>query len=139
MFIYLLFLLFINNINNINALNEKFCVNCRYFISPGPFCDDKYGRCRLYPKKPELSNELNYLVSGKRKLEYRFCNFVRQEVESCGKTGKYYNEKVFFLPGKKFLQSKLLKKKNDLIQNDLIQKDELINDIEIVKDNLLNE
>lgn len=96
---YLLFflfgLLFLNT--NIDALNEKFCVNCQHFISV-PGCNNKVGRCRLYPKKTENFEELNYLVSGKRNLEYRFCNFVREDPESCGISGKYYMKKIFPVP-----------------------------------------
>lgn len=93
--IYLFGLLILNK--NIDALNEKFCVNCQHFISV-PGCNNKVGRCRLYPKKTDNFEELNYLVSGKINLEYRFCNFVREDPESCGKSGKYYMKKIFPFP-----------------------------------------
>lgn len=91
-----LFGLFILN-KNVDALNEKFCVNCQHFISI-PGCNNKVGRCRLYPKKTDNFEELNYLVSGKRNLEYRFCNFAREDPESCGRSGKYYIKKIFPVP-----------------------------------------
>jgi hypothetical protein len=96
---YLLIFLFGFFILNkkIDGLNEKFCVNCQHFISV-PGCNNKVGRCRLYPKKTENFEELNYLVSGKRNLEYRFCNFVREDKEACGITGKYYTKKIFPFP-----------------------------------------
>jgi hypothetical protein len=88
-----LFGFFILN-KNVDGLNEKFCVNCQHFISV-PGCNNKVGRCRLYPKKTDNFEELNYLVSGKRNLEYRFCNFAREDPESCGRSGKYYTKKIF--------------------------------------------
>ena len=118
MFISSLFFYFLIFTNDINALKEKFCVNCRHFVRAGPFCEDKFGRCRLYPIKPEQVHEMNYLVSGKRKIEYRFCSFAREDDQSCGKSGKYYTEQIFVLPGKKFLQSKLCFIKNKLEIND---------------------
>jgi hypothetical protein len=123
---FLLFLFAIFNINNVYSINDKFCVNCRHFVKPGLFCDEKYGRCRLYPKKTDMGNELNYLVSGKRKLEYRFCNFVREDETSCGASGKYYTEKIFIFPGKKFIQNKLCLIKNqfEVIDNNNEQLEE---------------
>jgi hypothetical protein len=93
--IFLFGLLILNK--NIDALNEKFCVNCQHFISV-PGCNNKVGRCRLYPKKTDNFEELNYLVSGKRNIEYRFCNFAREDPESCGISGKYYMKKIFPFP-----------------------------------------
>jgi hypothetical protein len=96
---YLLFFLFgllILN-KNLDALNEKFCVNCQHFISV-PGCNNKVGRCRLFPKKTDNFEEWNYLVSGKRNVEYRFCNFVREDPELCGISGKYYTQKIFPFP-----------------------------------------
>ena len=134
---FLLFLFNIINIYNIYSLNDKFCVNCRHFVKPGLLCDDKYGRCRLYPKKTDMGNELNYLVSGKRKLEYRFCNFVREDEEACGSSGKYYNEKIFIFPGKKFIQNKLCLIKNKLEVIDNTEQFEQENNMKIEQENII--
>ena len=130
MFISLLFFLLFTN--SIYSSKEKFCVNCRHFVPAGPFCEDKFGRCKLYPIKPEpeMVHEMNYLVSGKRKLEYRFCSFAREDEQSCGKSGKYYTEKIFVLPGKKFLQSKLCFITNEFKNKENIN---INNDIDINK------
>ena len=117
MFISSLFFYFLIFTNDINSIKEKFCVNCRHFVRAGPFCEDKFGRCNLYPIKPQQVHEMSYLVSGKRKVEYRFCSYAREDELSCGISGKYYTEKIFVLPGKKFLQSKLCFIKNKL-END---------------------
>ena len=127
---YLLFFLFglLFLKKNVDALNEKFCVNCQHFIAV-PGCNNKVGRCRLFPKKSDNFEEWNYLVSGKRKLEYRFCNFVREDPESCGISGKYYTKKIFPFPKilnlseiKSKLKSKLCvadNKKETEIQNQI--------------------
>ena len=77
---------------NTEGVKENICVNCKHFINTTG-CSEKYGRCRIFPKK--VDDELEYLVSGKRKLEYRFCNFVREDENSCGKKGKYFEPKIF--------------------------------------------
>jgi hypothetical protein len=144
---YLLILLFGFFILNkkVDALNEKFCVNCQHFISV-PGCNNKVGRCRLYPKKTDSLEELNYLVSGKRNLEYRFCNFAREDPESCGISGKYYmkKKKIFPFPKIPNLSEKIsnlsekipylseLKNKlcilNNKIESELLKENSIVND-----------
>jgi hypothetical protein len=120
MFFSLFIFLFLTKINNIHSLNDKFCVNCRHFIKQGPLCDDKFGRCNLYPIKLDKYNEMNYLVSGKRKLEYRYCSFVREDEQACGPTAKYYNKKIVLFPRLKNLQRKLCNFTNDINNEELI-------------------
>lgn len=124
---FLLFLLSCLNINSIFSLNDKFCVNCKHFVKPSPLCDDSFGRCNLYPKKNDKNNEFSYLVSGKRKLEYRFCSFVREDEEACGPLGKYYNKKIILFPKLKELKNKLCFVTNDLNkEEELLDRDELL-------------
>jgi len=43
----------------------------------------------------EKEKEIDYLVSGKKKkIEYRFCSFVRMEENMCGYKGRYYEKRV---------------------------------------------
>jgi hypothetical protein len=115
-------------ITKIYALNENFCVNCKHFISI-PFCNDKFGRCKLFPKKIDNNKEIDYLVSGKKKYEYRFCNFVREEEDSCGKEGKYYSEKIFKIPIINKIKNKVCNLKHNFLLNHILQDNDLNNDL----------
>jgi len=133
------FLLNLFFITNVYSLNEKFCINCKHFIGI-PLCNDKFGRCRLYPKKIDKEvNELNYLVSGKRKFEYRFCNFVREDEESCGKSGKYYLENKFKIPIINKIKNKLCNIKQDFVLNNLLEEKDEEEKVEVEKDIFIND
>jgi hypothetical protein len=73
--------------------SEKICVNCKYFVR-NPFCKDTFGKCSAFPKKDD--NELYYLISGKRKIEYYFCVSAREDNKLCGPEGKMYMKKYNF-------------------------------------------
>ena len=74
-----------------NCLCEKFCVNCKYFIK-NPFSKNNYGRCAIFTKENEYT-KIDYLITGKRKIEYKFCSSAREDEKMCGINGKYFIEK----------------------------------------------
>lgn len=76
---------------NINA--EKFCINCKHF-KPAFLSDNQFGKCSVFPR--EMDNKIDYLVSGKPKLEYIYCSTVRGDEDKCGPTGKYFEKKTNF-------------------------------------------
>ena len=109
------FIFFYNFLTNVNVnANDKLCINCKHFKSI-PLCSEKYGRCKLYPKNTDKYIEYDYLVTVKRKTEYRFCSFVREDVNSCGPTGKDYMPKMVLFPRLKDLKDK----KNKILNSDL--------------------
>jgi hypothetical protein len=75
---------------NINA--ENFCINCKHF--KGYPLNNEFGKCSVFPR--EMSNKIDYLVSGKPKLEYSYCSTVRGDEDKCGPTGKYFEKKTNF-------------------------------------------
>lgn len=116
---FLLFLCGLLTMNtNILALNEKFCVNCKHFIGVIG-CSDKLGRCKLFPKKTDNNEEWDYLVTGNRKVEYKFCSYAREDPESCGASGKYYMKKKILFPRiKEFVKNKVCFVKNNIYIDD---------------------
>jgi hypothetical protein len=68
----------------------KLCVNCKFFIN-SVTCDNKYGKCSLFPKK---ENSIDFLVSGVvDDTYYSFCSTARTYDNMCGKEGKKYENK----------------------------------------------
>ena len=105
---FLFFYIFFTNVSiDANNVNNKICVNCKHFINV-PLCSKEFGRCRLYPKNIDNYIEYDYLVTGKRKTEYRFCSFVREDINSCGISGKDYIPKMVLFPRLKKLKNKIL-------------------------------
>ena len=84
---------------------EKYCVNCKYFVK-NPFCKDTFGKCSAFRKNIENYQKLDYLVSGKQKIEYKFCSTAREDEDLCGKEGKMYMERSNFI--KDFVQPFLI-------------------------------
>ena len=80
---------------------EKYCVNCKYFVK-NPFCNDTFGKCSAFRKKIENHQLMDYLVSGKQKIEYKYCSTARENEDLCGKEGKMYFERSNFI--KDFVQ-----------------------------------
>ena len=76
---------------NINILSEKHCVNCKHFVK-NPFCHDTFGKCSAFRRKNE-NHYIDYLISGKEKIEYKFCASAREDNNLCGPEGKLYMEK----------------------------------------------
>jgi len=70
---------------------EKYCVNCKYFVR-NPFSKDTFGKCSAFRKNIDY-NKIDYLVSGKEKIEYKFCVSAREDEELCGKEGNMYIER----------------------------------------------
>lgn len=116
--LYLFGLLFINKNIHIYSVKDRFCVNCKHFINI-PGCSDKFGKCRLFPSKVDNYNTIDYLVSGKRKLEYRPCNFVREDEESCGITGRYYEKRMLRFPKLKDFKNKFCLFVNNDVNNNI--------------------
>lgn len=87
----------------------KYCVNCKYFV-PSPFFKDTFGKCSAFRKTTD-SNKIDYLISGKEKIEYKYCSTARENENLCGEEGKMYFErsnfiKDFILPFIKSVQDK---------------------------------
>ena len=70
--------------------SEKHCVNCKYFVR-NPFLDT-FGKCSAFRKNTDY-NKIDYLVSGKEKIEYKFCVTARENEDLCGEEGKMYMER----------------------------------------------
>jgi hypothetical protein len=76
-----------------------------------PFCKDTFGKCSAFRKKIENYQLLDYLVSGKEKIEYKFCSTARENEDLCGKEGNMYIErsnliKDFIVPFIDYIQDK---------------------------------
>jgi len=92
LFYILNFLFFITS-----SSSEKFCVNCKFFVKH-PYNKSTFGKCSAFRKNLDNYQLLDYLVSGKQKIEYKFCSTARENDNLCGKEGKMYIEKNnFFL------------------------------------------
>jgi hypothetical protein len=78
---FLLLLWFHICINKLKA--EKFCVNCKYFKQPF-LGNNLYGKCSVFPVQIDQYKEIDYLVTGFKKNNYRFCSTARLEEEMCG-------------------------------------------------------
>lgn len=73
---------------------EKFCINCKHF-RPSLFSDNSFGKCSIYPR--EMSNKIDYLVTGKPNKEYSYCSTARIYENMCGSNGRNYETKINFL------------------------------------------
>jgi hypothetical protein len=72
----------------------KLCINCKYFISPDFFTDNKFGKCELFPKK--IENGGDFYVTGEKEeeeIEYSYCSIARKNENNCGVSGKKYVKK----------------------------------------------
>lgn len=85
-----LILLFLLWSTKLNANN--FCVNCKFFKSPF-FSHNIFGKCSVFPITISDEKEIDYLILGKKKIDYRFCSTARLEEEMCGPKGRYYQKK----------------------------------------------
>lgn len=108
-FVYIRNVLFCIIIGSSFASSEKYCVNCKFFVK-NPFCHDTFGKCSAFRKNIENHQLLDYLVSGKQKIEYKYCSTARENENLCGKEGKMYIEKSNFI--KDFVQPLLSNKNN---------------------------
>jgi hypothetical protein len=86
---FFLFLLFLSKINA-----EKFCVNCIHYKKP--FIGNKlFGKCNVFQNEVDVDKKIDYLVSGKKDIEFIYCLTARQDENLCGEKGKYYIRKCF--------------------------------------------
>ena len=113
LFYILNFLFFITRNASSSSSSEKYCVNCKFFVKH-PFSKSTFGKCSAFRKNLENYQLLDYLVSGKQKIEYKFCSTARENDNLCGKEGKMYIEKDNFFKDFAFILS-LQKKKNKTI------------------------
>lgn len=74
-----------------SIFSQKFCVNCRFYVK-SPLCSNAFAKCSAFPEKSD--NQLNYLISGKRKIDYKYCYYARENEDLCGLNGKSYMEKI---------------------------------------------
>jgi len=77
-----------------SAQQTKLCINCKHFIKPNFFMNDKFGRCLKYPKSND--SMIDYLVTGKRSFiidEYPYCSTTRKYEHTCGIEGKSFEQK----------------------------------------------
>lgn len=88
MYLILIFLITI-----VNIFSEKFCINCKHFVK-STLCNDVFARCKLFPL--EDNNKIDYLVVGKKLIDYKFCTTVRNRDDLCGLKGKYFDKKITF-------------------------------------------
>jgi hypothetical protein len=63
----MLFLFFMSTFFT-SIFSQKFCVNCRFYVK-SPICSNAFAKCSAFPEKSD--NQLNYLISGKRKIDYK--------------------------------------------------------------------
>lgn len=80
----------------VNAVIEnKYCVNCRHFITPGLLSGPEYGRCKKFLRNGR-EHEIKLLVTGKSAVpdkKYFFCSTARDVESMCGSEGKFYKAK----------------------------------------------
>lgn len=75
-------------------VKPKLCINCRFFITDND--TDEYGKCRLFEKKRDISQDCNFLVNGINKdepTEYFYCSTARSNEYMCGINGKLHSRK----------------------------------------------
>ena len=69
-------------------LNEKFCVNCKYFI-PNIDSIDKYGKCSMFSL-----GDSKFLFSGNNNdRDFYYCSSARGSNNLCGKNATKYVKK----------------------------------------------
>ena len=87
MYLIVLLLLCLNKLRA-----ENFCINCKFFKRP-LLSHNVFAKCTVFPLQISKDNETDYLVTGKKNIDYRFCSTARLEEAMCGPTGKYYQKK----------------------------------------------
>ena len=77
----------------IYSLKPTLCINCKFLIKEDIlfFGDAKYGKCSRFPCNDD--NYVDYLITGKQKIEYQYCSIVRKYPDMCGKEGIFYKPK----------------------------------------------
>ena len=88
MFLYILLGLFLT----VTCIKPKLCINCKYYINTSDVKSNIiYGKCLLFPRKND--NDINFLVTGEKKLEYDYCSTSRNSENMCGEEGKLHVRK----------------------------------------------
>lgn len=89
MLFYLTFLLLFNNL-----ISDKICVNCIHY-RPNLIGNSLFGKCSAFKKEEEIEKKIDYLVTGKKNIDFLFCVNVRKDENLCGLQGKYFSKKCF--------------------------------------------
>ena len=88
MFLYILLGLFLT----VSSMKPKLCINCKYYVNTSDLKSNIiYGKCLLSPKNND--NDINFLVSGQKNIEYNYCSTARGNENICGKDGKLHVRK----------------------------------------------
>jgi hypothetical protein len=88
MFLYIILGLFFT----VTCTKPKLCINCKYYINMSDLKSNIfYGKCLLSPKNN--NNDIKFLVSGERIIEYNYCSTSRSSENMCGKEGKLHVRK----------------------------------------------
>ena len=82
---FVLFILFSLTIF-VSSYKPRICKNCKHFI-PSKL-GDSFAKCSLFEKTG--SNEINYLVTGEKIIEFNYCSSARHDNTSCGVRGTHY-------------------------------------------------
>lgn len=85
---WFLFSLFLS----VDSFEPAICINCKHF-KKRLFDDNKYGKCKLFPR--EIIN-WDHLVDGssnKPVMDYFYCSIARQSENMCGEKGQFFVKK----------------------------------------------
>ena len=70
-----------------NSINQKFCVNCKFFLPDNK--NNNFAKCAYFSKINE-----NFLVTGiDNPKEYTYCSIARNNEHLCGKDATKYIRK----------------------------------------------
>ena len=80
-----------NSLKQPIVIKDKFCFNCKYFITD--YGDDRFAKCSLYPI---LKEDNSYLVTGidrEKDIDYNYCTIARKLEKMCGENGNMHKRK----------------------------------------------
>jgi hypothetical protein len=75
--------------SSLKPKEPKFCVNCRYFVTPSDGAKLEYGRCSLFP----YSSAKFYVDGIIRSEDYHSCSTARSLTSMCGNHASRYKKK----------------------------------------------
>lgn len=68
------------------SLKTKLCINCKHFTKDF-LSNNEFGKCKNFL---DDHNNIGYLVTGIKNIDYKYCSTARSFEDMCGKEGKYY-------------------------------------------------
>jgi hypothetical protein len=86
--LFLSIILSCTSVKHTKLIKQKFCFNCKYFISD--YEDDKFAKCSLYPI---IKEDNSYLVTGidrQENVDYNYCTVARNFEKMCGENGNMH-------------------------------------------------